>query len=111
MEKPAYKAYQKLGVTLRPFDIDGTHEDLVGTLSGIDILISCIAPLEQIKQISLATAAKAAGIKRFLPCAFRTILPPMGLHMLREVDEQIMNHIKLIKLPCKQNQPNVFHKS
>lgn len=103
LEKADNKAYKARGVILRPFELDGTHEELVSGLSDIEVLIAAFKPTgdAQIQQIPLAKAAKAAGIKRFIPCAWRTVLPPTGLHMLREVDEQIMNEVKLIKLPCK----------
>ncbi|KAJ7656200.1 hypothetical protein B0H17DRAFT_1146258 [Mycena rosella] len=35
-------------------------------------------------QLSLATAAKQAGVKRFVPCAFTTVAPPGGVMYLRD---------------------------
>lgn len=101
LDKPENKTYQSQGVTLRPFNLSGTHEELLSGLTSIDVLIAAFKPMPetQLQQIPLAKAAKQAGVKRFLPCAWRTVLPPTGLHTLRSIDEQIMNEIKLIKLP------------
>lgn len=53
--------------------------------------------MDQLQQIPLATAAKTAGVKRFLPCAFLTVMP-VGIHMLRDQKEEVYNHIKRLGL-------------
>lgn len=98
MSKPANLAIKDRGVELRPLDTKGSQEELVSGLKDIDILISAIAPWEQLEQIPLATAAKTAGVKLFVPCAFVTVMP-VGVHTLRDQKEEVYNHIKRLHLP------------
>lgn len=63
------------------------------------MVVSAIGPLEQHAQIPLATAAKKAGIRRFVPCGFITVAPPGGIMALRDSKEEVYNHIKKIRLP------------
>lgn len=65
-------------------DLAGPEDDLVKMLAAIDIVISAVGPFDQYSQIPLANAAKKAGVKRFLPCAFVTVCPPGGVMMLRD---------------------------
>ena len=71
---------------------------MVATLKDITILISAIAPFDQLSQIPLATAAKEAGVQRFFPCAAVSVIPPGGIHHLRDEKEKVYNHIKQIGL-------------
>ncbi|KAJ7035521.1 hypothetical protein C8F04DRAFT_1342400 [Mycena alexandri] len=97
--KPAVKALAERGVNIRVADITGPIEDLVKVLSGIDVLISVIDAGSQLAQIQLATAAKEAGVKRFIPCAFITVAPPGGVMALRDSKEQVYQHIRKLYLP------------
>jgi len=81
--KPANGNLKDRGVEIRPFDLSGPEEPLVEALRGIDVLISAIAATDQNAQIPLATVAKKAQVKRFVPCAFITVAPP-GRMMLRD---------------------------
>lgn len=65
-------------------DLNASEEELVSTLQGIEILISAIGPHDLLQQKTLVRAAKSAGIKRFIPCAFITIAPPQGTMLLRD---------------------------
>jgi hypothetical protein len=58
--------------------------DLASTMSGVDILVSAIGYNDLLRQKSLVRAAKDAGIRRFVPCAFITICPPKGVMLLRD---------------------------
>ena len=98
MSKPANLALKDADVELRPLDLKGPQETIVDALKDVDVLISAIGPMEQLEQIHLATAAKAAGVKRFIPCAFVTVIP-FGIHMLRDQKEQVYNHMKRLYLP------------
>jgi len=99
LEKPASQKLQELGVRLVAADITGPIDTLVGTLTGIDVLISAIAPWALHEEIILADAAKEAGVKRFVPCHFATVAPPRGVMALREAKEDVLDHIKKIWLP------------
>lgn len=96
--KPANGKLKDRGVEIRPFDLSGPEGPLVEALRGIDVLISAIAATDQDAQIPLATVAKKAQVKRFVPCAFITVAPP-GRMMLRDWKEDVYNHIKRIHLP------------
>lgn len=68
-------------------------------LAGVDVLISAISAHQQLQQKNLADAAKIAGVKRFLPCAFTTVAPPGGVMMLRDHKEEVYQHVKDIGIP------------
>lgn len=72
------------GVEVRIIDINGPADDLVPLLSGVDIFISAIGGTSQLAQINIATAAKKANVKRFVPCGFATICPPGDVMLLRD---------------------------
>ena len=84
MEKPSVQQIKNRGVPLRVSDLNVSEQELVSTLQGIDILISAIGPHDLLQQKTLVRAAKSAGIKRFIPCAFITVAPPQGTMLLRD---------------------------
>ncbi|KAJ6605415.1 hypothetical protein DFH09DRAFT_1121358 [Mycena vulgaris] len=98
-EKPDVKKLAERGVKIRIVDIGGPIEALVESLAGIDVLISAIDALGQLAQLSLATAAKQARVKRFVPCAFTTVAPPGGVMPLRDNKEEVYQHIRRLYLP------------
>ena len=67
-------------------------------MKGIDTVISTIDARSQGVQLSMVTAAKKAGVKRFVPCAFITVCPPGGVMRLR--DEASASFLDLI---CSSN--------
>jgi len=96
----ANAALSSLGLTIRPFSLSSPHEDLVSSLKGVDVLVSCTSgDSEQLQQIHLADAAKEAGVKRFLPSAWLPVIPPGGVHIFRDMKEQVYAHVKAIGLP------------
>ncbi|BCS18471.1 aromatic alcohol reductase [Aspergillus puulaauensis] len=98
-EKPAVQELKTRGVALRVADITAPEEELVSALAGIDILISAIGPNDLLQQKTLVRAAKSAGVKRFVPCAFITVAPPKGVMLLRDEKEEIYNEIKRLEVP------------
>ena len=81
------KAFSEKNVEVRIADITGPVEDVIPILSGFDVVISAISAIDgtsQLSQMNLATAAKKAGVKRFVPCAFASVCPPGGVMMLRD---------------------------
>jgi uncharacterized protein YbjT (DUF2867 family) len=87
MEKPVVGDLQRRGVEVREADLEGPEEKLVRALRDIDIVISCVreSTSQQQDQLSLANAAKTAGVKRFVPCGFGVVAPPTGVMRLREL--------------------------
>jgi hypothetical protein len=65
--------------------LEGRHENLVAALKDIDTVVSAVSPPALLSQIPLATAAKEAGVRRFVPCSFMTIGPPDGVMLLRDL--------------------------
>jgi uncharacterized protein YbjT (DUF2867 family) len=72
------------GVEIRLGDATDEIDALVPILKGIDIVISAIDAGSQLSQLNLVDAAKRAGVKRFVPCAFITVAPPGGIMDLRD---------------------------
>jgi hypothetical protein len=71
-------------IEIRIADITGPVDDLIPVLAGVDVVISAISGMSQPAQINLATAAKKAGVKRFVPCFFGTVCSPGGVMILRD---------------------------
>ena len=99
VSKPANQKLAAQGVEIRGLDITSPHSTLVTALRDVDVLISTIAGVDELlQQIPLATAAKEAGVKRFFPSAWLPIIPAGGLHILRDLKEQVYNHVKQLGL-------------
>ncbi|KAF7342395.1 Glycoside hydrolase [Mycena venus] len=92
-EKPEVKKIAEMGVKIHVVDIGGPLDELVNVLTGIDVLISAIDPMGQLAELKLVTAAKKAGVKRFVPCAFITVAPPGGVMTLRDNKEEVYQEI------------------
>ncbi|KAJ7676845.1 hypothetical protein DFH06DRAFT_1466225 [Mycena polygramma] len=97
--KPRVKKLEELGVKTRVVDISGPVEELAAALTGVDVLISAIDAMGQLAQLRLVAAAKEAGVKRFVPCAFITVAPPGGVMKLRDEKEQVYQEIRKHFLP------------
>ncbi|KAF7325433.1 Glycoside hydrolase [Mycena kentingensis (nom. inval.)] len=97
--KPAVAELRTRGVGIRIAEITGPLDDLVQALQGIDVVISTISAGGQLDQLQLATAAKQAGVKRFVPCAFITVAPPGGVMLLRDDKQRVYEHIFQLHLP------------
>ncbi|KAL0263710.1 hypothetical protein SLS55_002691 [Diplodia seriata] len=98
-EKPEVKKIAERGVKVVIADINGPVEELVSIQKGVDVTISAIDARSQLAQMNLATAAKKAGVKRFVPCAWTTVAPAGGVMLLRDDKEEVYNHIKRLYLP------------
>lgn len=98
MSKPANVALKARGIQLRALDLEASEDSIVTALKDIDILVSAIGPRDQLAQIPLATAAKKAGVKRFVPCGFGPVLP-VGVHRSRDQKEEVYNLVKRLHLP------------
>ncbi|KAH6666963.1 isoflavone reductase family protein [Halenospora varia] len=96
-EKPDVEALAEKGVKILIADISSPADDLVSVLSGTDVLISTIGGMAQLAQMNLVTAAKKAGVKRFIPCDFASICPP-GVMMLQDEKEEVHNQIRKLFL-------------
>lgn len=96
-KKPAVRAFADRGFEIVPLDLNTEVDSSL--LKPFDTVISCIGPDSQQSQLNFATAAKHAGVKRFIPCGFITICPPGGIMRLRDSKEEVYNHIFKLHLP------------
>jgi NmrA-like family. len=78
------QALKDAGVEIVAADLSGPEEDLVKILTGADVVIAVLDASAFLLQIPLANAAKKAGVKRFVPTFFATIVPPKGALSIRE---------------------------
>ncbi|KAJ5753393.1 uncharacterized protein N7511_007546 [Penicillium nucicola] len=99
VDKPAVKELAQRGLPIRVGNLDGPFKELVSVLSGFDLVISAIDAGSQLAQIALATAAKVAGVARFIPCGFTTVCPPGDVMLIRDDKEKVYQHLKQISLP------------
>ncbi|KAL4802553.1 NAD(P)-binding protein [Aspergillus unguis] len=98
LEKPATADLKARGVKIVPADLEASGDKLVGILKGIDVVISTIHYQSLSQEIPLANAAKAAGVKRYVPCFWATIAP-RGIMRLRDEKELILDHVQRLQLP------------
>ncbi|KAF2177089.1 isoflavone reductase [Zopfia rhizophila CBS 207.26] len=99
LSKPANIELKNQGVKIVSADLSGPQDDLVNLLSGIDVVISAIYFGAIADEIPLASAAKHAGVQRFVQSAFAVVIPPKGVVDFRETKEDTLNHIQKIRLP------------
>ncbi|KAL0930608.1 isoflavone reductase family protein [Colletotrichum truncatum] len=107
LARQANRDLEAKGVTILSFDLSAPVEESAQKLEGHDILLAAISIPATAEQIPLATVAKAAGIKRFVPCFYAPIAPPKGVVALRDIvsfvvgilKEDVLNHVKKIHLP------------
>ncbi|KAM0335678.1 hypothetical protein ACHAQA_000727 [Verticillium albo-atrum] len=99
LQSSANEALRGRGVDVKPLDLAGDSAALVTALTGIETLVSAVNFAGLIAEPALATAAKAAGVARFVPCFFATVAPPKDVLALRDIKEDNLNHIKKLHLP------------
>ncbi|KAK1855478.1 isoflavone reductase family protein [Colletotrichum chrysophilum] len=99
MQKPEVLDLQKKGIHIVAANLEGPEDALTEILKGTDVMISAINAGNLMAQIPLINASKAAGVGRFIPCFFATIVPPKGILKLRDIKEDVLNHVKKVRLP------------
>jgi NmrA-like family len=82
--KPFALKLKERGVEVQIGDATDEIEVLIAILKDIDVVISAISAESQLAQLALVTAAKQAGVKRFVPCGFITVAPAGGVMELRD---------------------------
>ncbi|KAJ3496797.1 hypothetical protein NLG97_g2393 [Lecanicillium saksenae] len=99
VNKPASVALKESGVAIVGVELEGNPAALQKALVGIEVLICAVGPFAFDVQYGLADAAKAAGVKRFVPSSFTAVTPPGGVTVGRDQKEKIFQYIKDIQLP------------
>ncbi|OSC98809.1 NAD-P-binding protein [Trametes coccinea BRFM310] len=98
MNKPATNALRASGVEIRPGDVRDSVEDLNKAFAGVDILISAVSALVLEAQRDAFRAAKAAGVKRVVPCDFATP-GEKGVRQLHDQKLAIRDFVKELGVP------------
>lgn len=83
LEKPELLRLAELGATLRAVDLDGPMDSIAKLLAGADIVISGLTLAQLPQELKLASAAKEAGVGRYVPSFFGPVAPPNGGMFLR----------------------------
>ncbi|KAM0420646.1 hypothetical protein ACHAPT_011562 [Fusarium lateritium] len=99
INKPEVEKLKSRGVSIVALELVSSHEELVKALTGQEVVISALEPFSVEPQLALASAAKDAGVKRYVPSAFGPSCPPTGVMIIRETKERVINHFKKIYLP------------
>ncbi|KAK0380166.1 hypothetical protein CLIM01_02468 [Colletotrichum limetticola] len=76
ISKPAYEELRKRGVNAIVVDLDKPEIEIANTLRGFEIVVASVHPAGIASQITLARAAKLAGVQRFIPSAFAMAVSP-----------------------------------
>ncbi|KAI9063942.1 NAD-P-binding protein [Trametes sanguinea] len=98
LSKPATEALRASGVEIRAGDLRDGVESLTKAFAGVDILISAVSAWVLELQRDAFRAAKAAGVKRVVPCDFAT----PGERGIRELHDQkfaIQDFVKELGVP------------
>lgn len=70
---------QKRGVSIVSFNLADSEDNVTAQLKGIDVLVVCCL----LDEVALANAAKKAGVKRYVPCFYASVMP-RGVQTLRD---------------------------
>ncbi|KAF9871136.1 prostacyclin synthase [Colletotrichum karsti] len=99
LQKPEVQALEKRGVKIAGVDLGGSEDEIVKQVTGFDVVISAIVADALLDQLPLANASKKAGVKRFVPCFFGTVMPARGMLWFRDQKEDVLNHVQTLYLP------------
>ncbi|CAH0047142.1 unnamed protein product [Clonostachys solani] len=99
-EKPELQGFKDKKVPIVPLDLEAAPlEEIIKAFQGQEIIVSGVMPYASDIEKKLATAAKEVGVKRFIPSFFAPLAPPTGVNVLREIKEEVINHVKKLHLP------------
>ncbi|KAL8294466.1 hypothetical protein RB597_007863 [Gaeumannomyces tritici] len=99
VDKPENVEYRKRGVKVVGLDADVQRGEAVELLRDADVVIAPANFFELDKAKALVDVCKEAGVRRFVPNNFAPVMPAYGVMGMREKKEEIVNHIRLRRLP------------
>ena len=70
---------QNKGVNIVSFDLADSEDNVTAQLKDVDVLVVCCL----LDEVALANAAKKAGVKRYVPCFYASVMP-RGVQTLRD---------------------------
>ncbi|KIY74146.1 NAD(P)-binding protein [Cylindrobasidium torrendii FP15055 ss-10] len=94
--KPIVKTLEAAGAVVRLGDVTDRPEQLEQNLEGVDILISTVFSLDNLKPLFLA--ASKLGVKRVIPSDFGPHAP-RGVMFVNDLKLDLRNYIKSLGLP------------
>jgi uncharacterized protein YbjT (DUF2867 family) len=97
-DKAVYRDMSQAGVTLETADYYNM-EALAAVLAGVDVVISCLLPLQRIESETLFDAAHRASVGRFVPSFFSPIIPPRVVMKVGDLREDLLDRCKRLYLP------------
>ncbi|KAL0948764.1 hypothetical protein HGRIS_008895 [Hohenbuehelia grisea] len=99
LDKPIVKDFKALGITIVPIDWQTAPQaDLEALFADADTVISTCSFAAVSDQPRLADAAKAAGVKRFVPSEWASVCPP-GVMLIEDTKRVVRDYIQKINLP------------
>lgn len=90
VEKPRVKDLKARSIHVVSADLQGPQDELINILKGIDVVISAIHYQSLSDEIPLSIAAKAAGVKRYVPCFFATVAPRGVMYLRDSVSNKVL---------------------
>ncbi|KAF9774645.1 hypothetical protein IL306_007315 [Fusarium sp. DS 682] len=96
--KAVYQEMASAGASIETIDFCNI-EALAARLSGAEVVISCLLPLQQVESETLIDAAHRAGVGRFIPSFWATVMPPRGIMGVRDLREDLLDRCKRLYLP------------
>ncbi|KAI9058256.1 NAD-P-binding protein, partial [Trametes sanguinea] len=98
LSKPATNALRASGVDIRAGDLGTDAEIPTEALADVDVIISAVSPWAIEAQRDIFRAAKAAGVKRVVPCDFATP-GRKGVRVLHDQKLAVRDFIKELGVP------------
>ena len=83
-DRPDIRALRERGSKTVVINLEGSTEEIAKSLEGQNVLPPAISIPATGSQIPLRTAAKLAGVKRFMPTFHAPVAPPKGAVALRD---------------------------
>ncbi|RMJ01901.1 hypothetical protein BHE90_012520 [Fusarium euwallaceae] len=99
VNKPEYTKHAKRGAIITPVELKASSDLLVQAVVGMDVVISCMTLQQLDQEMALIEAVHTAGVGRYVPSWFGPCCPPRGVMLLRDMKEDILDHIKRLYLP------------
>lgn len=96
--KPVYQKMESTGAIIRKADFRN-EDELAQQLAGAEVVISCLLPIQLAESETLIDAAHRAGVGRFIPSFWGTVMPPRGVMAVRDVREDLLDRCKRLYLP------------
>ncbi|KAF5657627.1 isoflavone reductase family [Fusarium heterosporum] len=96
--KPVYQEMASAGATIETVNFCNSGA-LTARLSGADVVISCLLPLQKVESENLVDVAHQAGVGCLVPNFWGSVIPPRGVMGARDLREDLLDRCKRLYLP------------